>query len=257
MRAVVVGEQAEAAAAWQQLGQGTLTNRIRLEIMRFLENNRLSPGDRLPSERELAAALGVSRPSVREAVRSLQAEGRLIVRHGQGVFVAEPAAQRSLRESMANLDHSLSELFAMREVLEVPAAQWAAQRQDSTALASVQSAFEDLNDAIAREPLDYEQLQRLDALFHLRIVQAAGNRLLEQTQGVLNDLLETGMRTTLEVEGRLEQSRREHERILTALLDGDASAAARAARTHVRSARGAANRRIQAAAAGVPGENGR
>lgn len=249
---MVVGEQAGTAGAWQQLGQGTLTNRIRLEIMRFLENNRLSPGDRLPSERELAATLGVSRPSVREAVRSLQAEGRLLVRHGQGVFVAEPAAQRSLRQSMANLDHSLSELFAMREVLEVPAAQWAAQRQDSDALASVQSAFDDLNDALAREPRDFDQLQRLDAQFHLRIVQAAGNRLLEQTQGVLNDLLETGMRTTLEVQGRLEQSRREHERILTALLDGDASAAARAARTHVRSARGAANRRIQAAAAGVP-----
>lgn len=248
---MVVGEQAGTAGAWQQLGQGTLTNRIRLEIMRFLENNHLSPGDRLPSERELAATLGVSRPSVREAVRSLQAEGRLLVRHGQGVFVAEPAAQRSLRESMANLDHSLSELFAMREVLEVPAAQWAAQRQDSDALASVQSAFDDLNHALARDPHDFDQLQRLDAQFHLRIVQAAGNRLLEQTQGVLNDLLETGMRTTLEVQGRLEQSRREHERILTALLDGDASAAARAARTHVRSARGAANRRIQAAAAGV------
>ena len=248
---MVEADRSDPGGGWQQLGQGTLTNRIRLEILRYLEKNHLSPGDRLPSERELAGTLGVSRPSVREAVRSLQSEGRLIVRHGQGVFVAEPAAQRSLRESMASLDHSLSELFAMREVLEVPAAQWAAKRQDHGALTAVQSALDELNAALAREPKDFEELQRLDAQFHLRIVQAAGNRLLVQTQGVLNDLLKTGMRTTLEVEGRLEQSRREHELILAALLDGDAAAAARAARAHVKGARGAANRRIQAARAGV------
>lgn len=248
---MVVRERSNAAGDWRQLGQGTLTNRIRLEILRFLENNRLSSGDRLPAERELAVALGVSRPSLREAVRSLEAEGRLIVRHGQGVFVAEPATQRNLRESMAKLDHSLTELFAMREVLEVPAAKWAAEQQNAEALSSVQQAFDDLNVAIGREPRDFGELQRLDALFHLRIVQASGNRLLEQTQGVLNDLLETGMRTTLEVEGRLERSRSEHQRILSALLAGDANAAARAARTHVRNARDAANRRIQAATAGV------
>jgi GntR family transcriptional repressor for pyruvate dehydrogenase complex len=232
---------------WQQLGHGTLNGRIRVEILRYLKAHRLSPGDRLPSERELAAVLHVSRPSVREAVRSLQAEGRLIVKHGQGVFVAEPAVRRNLRESMARLDHSLTELFAMREVLEVPAAQWAARRQDAPSLAAVTAAFDELTDALGREPLDFEQLERLDSQFHLRIVQAAGNGLLEQTQGVLNDLMRTGMRTTLEIDGRLASSREEHERILTALLAGDAGAAARAARAHVKSARNAANKRLQEA----------
>lgn len=236
---------------WQQVGHGTLTGRIRGEILRYLKVHRLSPGDRLPAERELAEVLRVSRPSVREAVRTLQAEGRLVVKHGQGVFVAEPMASRSLRESMAQLDHSLSELFAMREVLEVPAAQWAARRQDSSSLATVSAAFDELTTALERNPLDFEQLQRLDAQFHLRIVQASGNRLLEQTQGVLNNLMRTGMRTTLEIEGRLARSRREHERILTAVLAGDAGAASRAARAHVRSARDAANKRLQEATEGV------
>lgn len=249
---VTIGDPKDTAIDWQPLGQGTLNVRIRLEILRFLETHRLSPGDRLPSERELATALRVSRPSVREAVRSLQAEGRLTVKHGQGVFVAEPAAQRSLRESMAKLDHSLTELFSMREVLEVPAAQWAAQRQDNAAIESVRAALDELNEALLQEPLDFELLQRLDANFHLRIVQAAGNRLLEQSQGVLNDLLRTGMQTTLEIEGRLEKSRREHERILAAIVEGDAAAAARAARSHIRSTRNAANKRIKAAAARVP-----
>ena len=234
---------------WQPVGGGTLNSRIRLEILRFMTSHQLAPGNRLPSERELAATLKVSRPSLREAVRSLQAEGRLIVKHGQGVFVAEPSAQRSLRESMARLDHNLTELFAMREVLEVPAAQWAAQNEDKTALAAVQAAFGELDVALAEEPRDFDRLQQLDAEFHIRIVQAAGNRLLEQTQGVLNELLRTGMQTTLAIKGRAERSRQEHQRILEALVKGDAAGAGRAARAHVKSARDAANRRIQAVAA--------
>lgn len=230
---------------WRPVGGGTLNSRIRLEILRFMTTHKLAAGDRLPSERELAATLRVSRPSLREAVRSLHAEGRLVVKHGQGVFVAEPAAQRTLRESMARLDHNLSELFAMREVLEVPAAQWAAQKQDSTALEAVQAAFEQLDSALAEEPKSYDRLQQLDAEFHIRIVQAAGNRLLEQTQGVLNELMRTGMQTTLAIEGRAEQSRQEHQRILDALFRGDAKSAARAARAHVKSAGKAANLRIQ------------
>jgi GntR family transcriptional regulator, transcriptional repressor for pyruvate dehydrogenase complex len=245
-----------SAEDWHPVGGGTLNSRIRLEILRYMSAQQLAPGDRLPSERELAATLRVSRPSLREAVRSLQAEGRLVVKHGQGVFVEEPSAQRTLRESMARLDHNLAELFAMREVLEVPAAQWAAQNKDHIALQAVQAAFEALDEALAEEPRSYDQLQELDAQFHLRIVQAAGNRLLEQTQGVLNELLRTGMQTTLAIEGRAEQSRHEHKRILDALFTGDAEAAARAARTHVKSAREAANRRIQAVTGEtvVPGE---
>lgn len=235
--------------SWQPLGQGKLNDRIRLEILRVLQSRELSPGDRLPSERELAASLRVSRPSVREAVRSLQAEGKLVVKHGQGVFVAEPAMQRSLRESVARLDHSLSELFAMREVLEVPAARWAAQRQDRDGLAAVQAAFAELDGALREQPRNFERLQDLDAAFHLRIVEAAGNRLLEQSQGVLNELLLTGLQTTLAIEGRAESSRDEHLKILTALLEGDAAGAGRAAQLHVKNVRKAANRRIAEASA--------
>jgi GntR family transcriptional repressor for pyruvate dehydrogenase complex len=239
----------DAPGTWQPLGRGPLNERIRTEILRVLAERDLSPGDRLPSERELATRLRVSRPSVREAVRSLQAEGRLVVEHGRGVFVAEPAMQRSLRDSMTHLDHSLSELFAMREVLEVPAARWAAQRQDVARLQAVQQSFADLDVALHEEPRSFERLQHLDATFHLRIVQAAGNRLLEQSQDVLNDLLLTGLQTTLAIEGRAERSRDEHLRILTALMEGDAAAAGRAAQAHVRHVRAAATRHLAATSA--------
>ncbi|HEX6150384.1 FadR/GntR family transcriptional regulator [Nocardioides sp.] len=242
-------EADNALDGWQQLGQGTLNERIRSEILRVLATRGLAPGDRLPSERELAATLRVSRPSVREAVRSLQAEGRLVVKHGQGVFVAEPAMQKSLREAIARLDHSLAELFAMREVLEVPAARWAAQRQSADEVRAIEEAFVDLDTALLAKPRDYDRLQQLDAHFHLRIVQAAGNRLLEQSQSVLNELILTGLQTTLAIEGRADESRKEHLRILSAIRDGDAAEAARAAQAHVRKTRSAANRRIAEASA--------
>jgi GntR family transcriptional regulator, transcriptional repressor for pyruvate dehydrogenase complex len=234
----------DSAVGWHALGQGGLSPRIREEILRMLAERGLQPGDQLPSERELAATLRVSRPSVREAVRSLQAEGRLIVRHGRGVFVSEPTSRQRLRAAMTDLDIDLSEMFAMREVLEVPAARWAAEIGDETALAAVQNAYESLERALGREPLDYEELGRLDSAFHLRIVQAADNRLLEQSQAVLSELLSTGMRSTLEVPGRIARSRFDHQQILAALLAGDPESAARAAGAHVRGARDAANARL-------------
>ena len=106
--------------SWQVIGPRRLTLRIREEILREIDERRLAPGDRLPSERELAELLQVSRPSVREAVTALEVEGRLEVVHGRGVFVAEPETSRRLRASLARHHHDLSELFMMREALEVP-----------------------------------------------------------------------------------------------------------------------------------------
>lgn len=241
----MVTESAQRHGAWQPIGQGSVGSRIRLEIVRVIRERQLRPGDRLPAERELASALQVSRPSVREAVRALESEGRLVVRHGQGVFVAEPATRRALQASLAQTDHDIAELYAMREVLEVPAARWAAERADIEGLRRVSETFDRLEAALDEKPLDYDRLQRLDAAFHLSIVQASTNRFLEQTQGVLNDILQQGMITTLRLPGRVEKSRAQHRRILDALLAGDVEAAGRAARAHVRAAQAAALRHAE------------
>jgi GntR family transcriptional repressor for pyruvate dehydrogenase complex len=79
---------------WEPIGHGgSLSDRIERQIIDLVGTEALTPGDRLPSERDLAALLGVSRPSVREAVKSLEAQGWVHVRHGQGVFVASPRSQ--------------------------------------------------------------------------------------------------------------------------------------------------------------------
>lgn len=235
-----------AAQMWRPIGQtGSISDRIERQILDLIQSEELRPTDRLPSERELAALLGVSRPSVREAVKSLEAQGRVHVRHGQGVFVAAPRSQQDLRAALAQHEVTLGELFAMREVLEVPAAGWAATAGEKTRIAAAASALTELNRAIRGNPPDFALLEKLDAAFHMRIVEAAGNRFLRQTLGVLQEMLAAGMETTLLVPGRLEKSREEHDRILVALRAGDAATARAAARRHIRNSHAAARTRIE------------
>ncbi|SJM64101.1 FadR/GntR family transcriptional regulator [Gulosibacter sp. 10] len=222
---------------WRELKEPSITERIKDEIVRWIEVEGLEPGERLPSERQLAQALSVSRPSVREAVRALQSEGLLVVHHGRGVFVAEPASVKELRQSVIESVHSKEELFDMREVLEVPAARWAAEVHEADALEKVRLAHDRLQEASLAEPPDFDEIQRLDMDFHLEIVRASGNRFLAQTQGVLNGILSEGMQSTLDMPGRLEQAREEHRSILEAILAGDGDGAAAAAKLHVECAR--------------------
>lgn len=224
--------------------QGTTVQRISDRILGHIAAQRLRPGDRLEPERELAASLGVSRTSVREALQSLQAGGHVVVRHGLGAYVAEPLTSTALRHRLGDQALSLQELYDMREVIELPAAEWSARRHDPEQLAAVQGAFDELDRASRADPVDFNRLQTLDAAFHLRLVEAADNRFLSQTLGVLQGILATGMRTTLTIPGRLERSRSDHERILLAVLAGDAPAARRAAKAHVSAARRAALARL-------------
>ncbi|GAA0503624.1 FadR/GntR family transcriptional regulator [Saccharopolyspora thermophila] len=229
---------------WERLAPTSIAGRVEQQIMQAINSGRYSPGDRLPPEREFAELLGVSRPTVREAIGALKARGIVEVLHGRGVFIAEPETTRELREALATQRHSIDELFAMREVLEVPAAGWAAERQDAEALRRVSDLLETMRAAAEEMPRDFDRLHQLDTRFHLAIVEAAGNKFLQQTLGVLQRILHEGMQTTLMVPGRVEAAREDHQCILDALLAGDPDAARQAALDHVRSARATALRRL-------------
>jgi GntR family transcriptional repressor for pyruvate dehydrogenase complex len=226
---------------WQSVAlDGRVSDRIAQQILKYISTEGVKPGDRLPSERDLAALLGVSRPSVREAVKALEAQGRLRVRHGQGVFVASQPAGQDLRAALGQQDLTPDELFLMREVLEVPAAGWAASAGDGERITAMAAALDDLNLAAAATPPDVVLVQELDAAFHMRIVEATGNRFLCQTLGVLQGLLASGVQSTSMIPGRTARARTEHERILDAVRRGDSVAARNAARRHIRSSHAAA-----------------
>lgn len=222
---------------------GSLTDRIAERIDTLISRQQLAPGARLPSEREMARMLGVSRPALREAVKVLEARGRLVVRHGQGVFVGSGESD-PLRSGLLGLEVNLAELYAMREVLEVPAASWAAGRATPEEIAALSDALE-LEEQARVEPIDYERLKHLDAAFHLRIVELAKNRFLGRTLGILQEMISSGMETTLTIPGRVGQARRDHRAIFDAISRQDPEAARAAALAHIQGARDAALERVR------------
>ena len=242
-----------AAVSWRGVGSGEpLFARVAEQVERFIAGNGLAPGDRLPGERELCVLLGVSRTSVREALRSLQARGVVSVRHGKGVFVAQPGAgDAALWRLAAEREIGMEELFAMREVLEVPAAGWAAAAATEEQLRTLDRTFQDLEQAVlGRRPP--RELEGLDARLHLLIAEYASNRFLTMTQSALQEMLARSMATTLAIPSRPARSLREHGDIVQAITARDPARARAAARRHIRSAHREAVRRMRASGLAGP-----
>ena len=214
--------------------------KIAAQLTELIEIQNLQPGDKLPPERQLADLLEVSRPSLREALHILQAQGLVAIRHGQGTFVQEPLVAQELRASMMASTHDLNELFDAREVLEVPASNWAARKATKEDIRVLRATLNQIDTICAKEPIDYDQLQMLDAKFHLTIVGIAGNRFINQTLNVLQDVMKMSMDTTLRLPGRKEISKKEHNEILQAIEDGNGALASKITHQHISGARATA-----------------
>lgn len=215
-------------------------SRIATQLVELIEIQKLLPGDKLPPERQLAELLEVSRPSLREALHILQAQGVVQIKHGQGTFVQEPVVAQELRASVMTKTHGLNELFDAREVLEVPAAKWAAEKATKEDIRLLRATLNQIDTITSIKPIDFDQLQALDAKFHLSIVGIAGNRFINQTLNVLQDVMRMSMETTLRLPGRSEISRNQHIEILAAIESGNGELASRLTLQHISGARATA-----------------
>ncbi|WP_343639942.1 FadR/GntR family transcriptional regulator [Roseateles sp.] len=200
-------------------------------IRSLIESGGFSAGARLPAERELALQLGVSRPSLREALIALEIEGRIEIRGGSGVYVAslpplEDAGTPSLGESPAELMHA-------RLVLESAVIMLAAARVTKAGLQRVQEALE----AMRAELADGLKPVEADRRFHLSIAEMSGNSVLVGMVGSLFDGRHSplSLRMCGQVESDLtwKDALAEHEAILQALEARDPQAASAAVCRHL------------------------
>ena len=122
-------------------------------------------------------------------------------------------------------------------MLEVPASKWAAEKASKEDIRLLRATLNQIDTITAIEPIDYDQLQTLDAKFHLTIVGIAGNRFINQTLNVLQDVMKMSMETTLRLPGRSEISRHEHHEILTAIENGNGELASKLTLQHITGAR--------------------
>lgn len=152
------------------------------QIQHLIFSGVLVRGDRLPSEAVLAQQCGVSRTTIREALRLLAAQNLIRTEKGAsgGSFVTVPSVahiSQFLHSSIGVLtsarDVSLEEFLEARELLEVPSARKAAERQDAAALHDIHSSIPELSD-----DLDTEEQFKYNKGFHSAIVEAAGNTLI-------------------------------------------------------------------------------
>ncbi|MEU4346481.1 FadR/GntR family transcriptional regulator [Streptomyces sp. NPDC023838] len=205
------------------------------KIKEMIVSGALRPGDRLPKESELAAELGLSRNSLREAVRALSLIRILDVRQGDGTYVTSLDPQLLL-EAMSfvvdfHRDDTVLEFLAVRRILEPAATAMAAARIEDAELDALASQL----DALGPDP-SVEELVACDLEFHRGIVQSAGN-------SVLCSLLDSlsGPTTRARVwrgltqEDAVARTLHEHRAILAALRDRDAEAARSWATVHIAS----------------------
>lgn len=212
-----------------------LYQRIAGEIARRIDDGTFKPGDRLPAERELAKLLDVSRSSLREALGTLELEGRIEIRIGSGTYVARAPARRAKR-SRAAPEISPFDVFHARRVVEAEAAALAARHATPAQLRALTSAF----DRLAADMRANRLHSPADRAFHLCIAAASGNGALALVIGRLWDESERPLNVRIEAlfvtRGRRRDNIAEHRAVLEAIRDRDAAAARRAMRTHLANA---------------------
>jgi len=193
------------------------------------------PGDRLPKESELAAELGLSRNSLREAVRALSQLRVLEVRQGDGTYVSslEPDL---LLESTSFVSHLLLgegavALYEVRRILEAAAAALAAARIDEVGKQELGASLERMRDAQG-----VEELVEADVAFHAVIARATGNPVLISLLASLSTrMLRVRLWHGRTADNALDVTREEHRRIYEAIMQGDPELARAAATAHIAS----------------------
>jgi DNA-binding FadR family transcriptional regulator len=233
---MATGEGREGGAF--QPAVGGASEQIALQIRRYLEEQHLVPGDRLGTEQELADEFGVSRPTLREALRLLSSSHLIRVGRGRtgGIFVARTPNEgmgRNVSESIALMlaaeTVSLDELLDSRMFLEVPLAGRAAVNADADVVTRLEAAIADAEGHLPGTP----PFNSADSRFHQILAEAAGNDLLLAFTGWILEVLQPSLvdHISAHVDGGLILD--QHRAILRAVRRNQRSAAERALRAHI------------------------
>jgi GntR family transcriptional repressor for pyruvate dehydrogenase complex len=210
-------------------------NKVYEDVARQIERlilKKLSPGDKLPSERELAELLSVSRSSIRDAIRSLELAGMVEPRQGAGTIVREITSNsvaNPLSNALKRKEEIMDELLDFRKILEPPLAARAATHATADEIAEMEDILERQQ---AKAKAGASTIPE-DSEFHYAVALASGNSVVLKVLDILMDLLRDTRERSLQVEGRPQKSLAGHQRILSAIKRHDAEAAKAAMRRHI------------------------
>ncbi|MGA9964470.1 MAG: FadR/GntR family transcriptional regulator [Terriglobales bacterium] len=210
-------------------------NKVYEEVAQQIERlilKKLRPGDKLPSERELAEMLKVSRSSIRDAIRGLELRGLVEPRQGAGTIVRESAVEllaNPFAGALKRRKEMVSELLDFRKMLEPPLAARAATHASADEI----SELEEILQRQEAKQSQGEPAVAEDAEFHYSVALASGNSVVLKVLDIIMDLLRDTRERSLQVEGRPQKSLAGHRRILAAVKRHDAEGAKSAMRRHI------------------------
>lgn len=184
-------------------------------------NGKFKVGERIPGERDMAVELEVSRNTVREAYKILEAYGYLTARHGSGFFIASEAEQiRKMTEGFIVSNSQINDLYDVRRLIEEGIVKWAAINRTEEQIRKLEKIVLD-SMKIASEGNDPLELAEYDSKFHLYLAEMSGNEIINRIMYHLIDLLAKVRTQSIQIPNRAKQSVLEHERILQAIKEGN------------------------------------
>ena len=223
---------------YQEIAPEKLSHAVVRQIERLILQGILRPGERLPAERELSERLGVSRPSLREAVSGLQAAGLLTARPGAGIYVAEvlgSAFAPALIRLFGSHDEAVFDYLDFRSDMEGLAAERAARLGSDTDLAVIAAIFAKME--AAHQKRNPEDEAALDAQFHMAIIEASHNVIMLHMMRSMYELLREGVFYNRQIMFRQKNTRDllldQHRTINAALQQRDPEAARDAVAAHM------------------------
>ena len=189
-------------------------------------------GGLLPSQRDLAEQLGISRTSLREALSTLQGTGLVIPRPGKGMYVAEDAGQPAASPAWKFVtSHSLTDVYQLRFAVETFTARLASQVAEADDLAALRANAEAMRACI--DAADFVQATQLDFEFHMQIIGIAGNQAIGDILRNSADVMQESQRLPFYKRGARHATAEEHAAIIEALSQGRPELAQQAMATHI------------------------
>lgn len=219
-------------SSFQAIPKTAVAEDIVSHLLLLIREKKLRPGDKLPPERELAAMMQVSRPSLREALRTLSIMRVVELRHGSGAYITalEPATLVEHLDFVFSLDDSTYlQLFQTRKILEPGICSLAAQHITEEEL----THLEDCVERSKGGPGNLEVYLQADLDLHEIITQAARNPLLNRIMASIRSLGRASRQRTSTLPGVFAQTIQDHQEIISALRAHDAQAAHQAMLTHL------------------------
>lgn len=212
-----------------RLSRPRLYEQLVEQLLGYIDSAQLGPGDLLPSERDLAERLGVSRPTLVQALVALEVLGVIKVRHGTGAVLVYRPSIATVIKGLREHRNRLPEIVEARSTLEVKLAALAAERRTDADLLAIDAALE----AMASEIAAGQKGAHGDELFHQAVTAAAHSSVLAQLMAFIAEMILETRLESLGQPGRPEQSLASHRRIAAAIRAQDQTAAAAGMLEHI------------------------